>query len=118
MSERVRTVMVDGEEILIEESSGNVFADMGLTDPEERMVKAVLSRHIDQLIRERGLTQTHAAEILGIKQPDVSAIVRGRVGGWTIERLTRMLTRLGQDVEITVRAGSDPEQGHLNVRVA
>ncbi len=118
MSDRIRPVMADGEEVEVEESSGNVFADLGLPDPEERLAKALLSRQIARLIRARELTQAEAAELLGIKQPDVSNIVRGRLSGWSLERLTRLLNRLGQDVEITVRPSADPEQGHLRVQVA
>jgi predicted XRE-type DNA-binding protein len=115
---KIRTVVVDGEEIEIEESSGNVFADLGLPDPEERLVKAMLSRQIDKQIEARGLTQAQAAELLGITQPDVSNLVRGRLSGWSLERLTRLLNRLGQDVEITVRPAENPAQGRLRVRVA
>lgn len=108
---------IDG--IQIEESSGNVFADLGLPDAEERLAKAMLSRQIDKLIGARGLTQQQAAGILGITQPDVSNIVRGRLAGYSIERLSRLLTLLGQDVEITVRPAREGNaHGHLLVRVA
>ncbi|MBA4158614.1 MAG: XRE family transcriptional regulator [Gemmatimonadetes bacterium] len=117
MSDRIRTV-VDGIEIEVEESSGNVFADLELPDPEERLAKAILSRQIDKEIQARGMTQAQAAELLGITQPDVSNIVRGRLSGWSLERLTRLLNRLSWDVEITVRPAEDGEQGHLRVRVA
>lgn len=114
----IRTVVVDGKEIEIEESSGNVFADLGLPDPEERLAKADLAIAIARTIRDRGLTQTEAAALLGITQPDVSNLARGSLSDWSIERLTRLLNRLGQDVEITVRPAEDGEQGHLRVRVA
>jgi predicted XRE-type DNA-binding protein len=117
MSKAIRTVMLEGEKIQVEEGSGNVFADLGLPDPEERLAKAMLSRQIDRLIHDRGITQTQAAGLLGIKQPDVSNIVRGRLSGWSIERLTRLLNRLGQDVEITVRPAEDAEQGRLRVKI-
>jgi predicted XRE-type DNA-binding protein len=116
--ERIHTVVVDGKEVEVEDSSGNVFADLGLPDPEERLAKADLAIAIARSIRERGLTQAQAAELLGIAQPDVSNVVRGRLSGYSIERLTRLLNRLGQDVEITVRPAEDPEGGHLRVRVA
>jgi predicted XRE-type DNA-binding protein len=117
MSE-IRTVMIDGREVEVEDGSGNIFADLGLPEPEERLAKALLSRRIEELIRALGLTQSQAAEVLGIAQPDVSNIVRGRLSGWSIERLARLLTRLGQDVEIQVRPARQPENAHLWVRVA
>lgn len=118
MSHNTRTVEVDGKEIEVEESGGNVFADLGLPDPEERLAKAMLSRRIARELEARALSQVQAAVLLGIKQPDVSNIVRGRLSGWSLERLTRLLNRLGQDVEITVRPAEQGEQGHLRVRVS
>ncbi len=115
---KIRTVEVDGKEIEMEESSGNVFADLGLPDPDERLAKADLSIAIARTIRDRRLTQAQAAELLGIAQPDVSNLVRGRLSGWSLERLTRLLNRLGQDVEITIRPAEKGEPGHLRVRVA
>ncbi len=115
---KIRTVVVDGKEIEIEESSGNVFADLGLPDPEERLAKADLAIAIARTIRDQGLTEVQAAELLGIAQPDLSEVLRGRLSGWSIERLTRLLNRLGQDVEITVRPAERGKQGRLRVRVA
>src|ERR671918_777707 len=90
-------------EIQVEESSGNVFADLGLSDPEERLAKADLAIAISREIESRGLTQAEAADLLGVAQPDVSNLMRGRLSGYSIERLTRLLNALGQDVEIHVR---------------
>jgi predicted XRE-type DNA-binding protein len=84
-------------------SSGNVFADMRLPDAEELLAKADLAIQISRIIEERELTQAEAAELLGIDQPKISALVRGRLEGFSIERLTRFLNALGQDVEIVVR---------------
>ena len=83
-------------------SSGNVFDDLGASDAQERHAKALLSRRIDKAIEDRGLTQQQAAEILGCAQPDVSNLVRGKVGGYTIDRLSRFLVNLGYSVEIRV----------------
>ena len=83
--------------------SGNIFADLGLPNPEELQLKAALVVQIHRLMRTRKLTQTAAAKLVGIKQPDLSNILRGRYGGFSIERLMRMLTAFNQDVEITVR---------------
>ena len=85
------------------ESSGNVFADLELPNPEERFAKAELARKIGEIVAERQLTQVEAAELLGIDQPKISALLRGRLGGFSFERLMRFLTILGRDVEIVVR---------------
>ncbi|HET8656738.1 MAG TPA: helix-turn-helix transcriptional regulator [Longimicrobiaceae bacterium] len=98
------------------ESSGNVFADLGLPDADELLSKADLAIQISRIIDERALTQAQAAELLGIDQPKVSALVRGRLEGFSIERLTRFLNALGQDVEIVVRPKPRAErQGHTRV---
>jgi predicted XRE-type DNA-binding protein len=86
-----------------EKSSGNVFADLGLPNPEDRLAKAELARRISGIITERRLTQAEAAAALGIDQPKVSALVRGRLGGFSLERLMRFLNILGRDVEIVVK---------------
>jgi predicted XRE-type DNA-binding protein len=85
-------------------SSGNVFADLGLPNPEEALAKAELAHKITVLIRKRGLTQAQAAKLLGVDQPKVSALVRGRLAGFSLERLMRFLLLLGQDIRITVHA--------------
>jgi predicted XRE-type DNA-binding protein len=86
-----------------EVSSGNVFADLGLPDAPELQAKADLAFEISRTIDQRGLTQNEAAEILGVDQPKVSALVRGRLDGFSMERLYRFLNALGKDVEIVVR---------------
>jgi predicted XRE-type DNA-binding protein len=96
--------------------SGNVFADMRLPQPDELLAKADLAIQISRIIEERGLTQTQAASLLGIDQPKISALVRGRLEGFSLERLTRFLNALGQDVEIVVRPKSRSERyGHTRV---
>ena len=85
-------------------SSGNVFADFGLPNPEELLAKAELAHKITVLIRKRRLTQAQAAKLLGVDQPKVSALIRGHLTGFSIERLMRFLLHLGQDVRITVEA--------------
>ena len=86
-----------------EKSSGNVFADIGLPNAEEHLVKAKLVFKIDALMRERGLKQVEAAKLFGVKQPDVSKMLRGDFRQFSVERLMRFLVALGQDVEIVVR---------------
>src|SRR5258708_5284256 len=89
--------------VRMENSSGNVFADLGLPHPEQELLKAKLTLQIYRLIKERGITQTEAGKILGIKQPHVSALMRNRAGSFSVERLMDFLTALGQNVEITVK---------------
>ena len=89
--------------IRIEEGSGNVFADLGFANPEQELLKARLTLEIYRTLKRRGLTQSKAGEILGIKQPHVSNLMRGRSGSFSVGRLMEFLTALGQDVEITVR---------------
>lgn len=80
-----------------------MFADLELPNPELALVKAELVQRIRSLIAERRLTQTQTAQILGLDQPKVSAIVRGRVEGYSLDRLFRFLNALGQRIEIVVR---------------
>ena len=89
--------------IRAEESSGNVFADLGLLHPEQELLKAELTLRIYHLIKSRGLKQAEAGKILGIKQPHVSALMRNRAGSFSVERLMDLLTALGQNVHITVK---------------
>jgi len=96
--------------------SGNVFADLGFENPEQELMKARLTLEIFRLIRERGLTQTQAAEILGIKQPQVSLLMRNRAGSFSVGRLMELLTALGQDIQIVVKPAKR-EHGELSVLV-
>ncbi|RUW62420.1 helix-turn-helix transcriptional regulator [Mesorhizobium sp. M7A.F.Ca.US.008.03.1.1] len=91
------------EEITAEMSSGNVFADLGFDNPEEELLKAKLASEIRAIIKRRRLTQAKSAEMLGMKQPDVSAIVTGRTGKFSIGRLVRCLDRLDYKVDVVVR---------------
>lgn len=85
------------------EGSGNVFADIGLPNADELLAKAELAIRITDILHRRRLTQIQAAEILGVDQPKVSALVRGRLAGFSIERLLRFLLLLGADVSITIQ---------------
>jgi predicted XRE-type DNA-binding protein len=89
-------------------SSGNVFADLNLPRADELLAKAELAAKIIAEIQLRRLPQSEAAAILGIDQPKVSALKQGKLSGFSIERLMRLLVRLGRDVEITVRSRSKP----------
>jgi predicted XRE-type DNA-binding protein len=93
----------DAAPIAFEESSGNVFADLGLENPEELIAKAALDQHICDIIALRNLTQVKAAQLLGVDQPKISALMRGKLHGFSIDRLLRFLNALGSDVEIVIR---------------
>ncbi len=82
--------------------SGNVFADLGLPNPDEALAKANLALQISTLIESSGWTQSQAARKLGIDQPKISALLRGRLAGFSIERLFRFLNQLGQDIQISI----------------
>jgi predicted XRE-type DNA-binding protein len=87
----------------VQTSSGNVFADLDLPKPDLALAKAGLVQRIRELLAERKLTQAQAAELLGLDQPKISSLVRGKVAGYSLDRLFRILTTLGQCVEIHVR---------------
>jgi predicted XRE-type DNA-binding protein len=102
--------------INVVESSGNVFADIGLSNPEERLAKADLAIRIASAIRTGRLTQARAARLLKIDQPKVSRLLRGRLAGFSTERLMHFLTLLGRDVEIVVKAAPrSRRRGRLRV---
>ena len=103
-------------EIPVMASSGNVFADIGLPEPEEELTKAQLASHIRQAIKRRRLTQVAAAALTGVDQPKVSALLNGRLANFSSERLMRLLTALGQDVDITVRT-KPRNRAHGRIRV-
>ena len=86
----------------VTKSSGNVYADLGLKNPEEHALKADLVRQIAAILKEEGMTQGDAAGRLGIAQPDVSRMLNGHFRQFSVERLMRFLIALGQNVEIVV----------------
>jgi predicted XRE-type DNA-binding protein len=88
--------------ILVERSSGNVFRDLDVPNPEESLAKAELVQRIIDIINNRNLTQKQAAVILGIDQPKISSLLRGKFDGFSTERLFRFLNSLGQNVEIVI----------------
>src|SRR5690242_15712134 len=98
-----------------EPSTGNVFADLGLPDASEHLIKAGLVVRIERIIRERKLTQAATAELLGIDQPKVSAMLAGQFRGYSVERLMRFLVALGHDVEIVVKPR---KRGTAELRIA
>lgn len=106
----------------IERSSGNVFEDLGLPDAAALLAKSELVSRICDIIVKRGLTQSQAAEILGVNQPKVSALMRGNLDGFSSDRLFRFLNALGSDIEIAVkpraRSGSRPSIRVIRQRLA
>ena len=102
------------EEWEIVESSGNIFADLNLPEPEELLAKANLAHQIRMAIAERGWTQGQAAEALDVPQPTISLIMNAKLSGFSIERLLRLLLRLDRDIEIAVRPKRE-EQAHVRI---
>ncbi|NEQ26983.1 MAG: XRE family transcriptional regulator [Microcoleus sp. SIO2G3] len=103
------------QEINVQTSSGNVFADLGLENSDELLVKAELARKISTIIKTQNLTQTEAAALLGIDQPKVSALMNGKLSGFSTIRLFRFLNALGRDVEIVVKDKSERSQAQTRV---
>src|SRR4029077_1559898 len=91
------------DKISVKRGSGNVFADLGFERPEEELLKAQLVREIRDILKRRKLTQAKAADLLGLKQPDVSALITGRVHKFSLERLLRCVRRLDRDVVMVIR---------------
>jgi predicted XRE-type DNA-binding protein len=100
-----------------EESSGNVFADLGFPNSEQELVKAKLTVQIYQLLKARGLTQGEAAKLLETTQAQVSTLMRCRPVSVSVGRLMEFLTILGQDVELTVKPAALHNKGHMSVTV-
>ncbi|HEY5313444.1 MAG TPA: helix-turn-helix transcriptional regulator [Pirellulales bacterium] len=92
-----------GKTANVQKSSGNVFRDLGLSNPNERLAKAQLAHRICEIIAQRNLNQTEAAALMGIDQPKISALKQGRLAGFSVERLFRCLNELGQEVKITIQ---------------
>jgi predicted XRE-type DNA-binding protein len=89
--------------IEVDEGTGNVFADLGLPDSEERLLKANIIAELFRLIKDRGLTQVKAAKLVGVSQPDMSHLLRGDFDDYSAERLMKMLTVFEQDIEIVMK---------------
>jgi predicted XRE-type DNA-binding protein len=96
------------EKMQVHSSSGNVFADLGLPNPDELLIKAELVHQISEIVSARQLTQTEAAEHLGIDPAQLSALMRGKLSDFSTERLFRFLNALGSNVEIRIIANPQP----------
>jgi len=100
----------------VEVGSGNVFADLGLPDAEERLLKANLVFQIAQLIDKKKLTQAKVAERTGLDQPKVSRLLRGHLDGFSVDRLFAILNRMGHSIEVRISAKERaPEKSHTRV---
>jgi len=101
---------MSNNESIVEESSGNIFADLGLEDADALLTNAELARQISATIKQRQLTQKEAAKILGVDQPKVSALSRGALKGFSTERLLHYLSCLHFDVEIKIKPSSNKKR--------
>ncbi len=110
--------MTAKRKIAVSVGSGNVFKDLGLKNAEELLAKAKLAARIVQILEERKLTQTQAANVLGIDQPKVSQVYRGRLDDFSIERLMRFLTALHRDVRIIIDEKPRRRRGKVTVEAA
>ena len=99
----------------VERGSGNVFADLDRPDADAHIVKAELVTRIDAIVRQRGITQAEAGRLLGLSQPDVSRLLRGDFREYSLERLLRLLTALGRDIDIVIRHPRSTAGGRLRV---
>jgi predicted XRE-type DNA-binding protein len=100
----------------VTDGSGNVFADLGLPNPEQELLKAQLTLQIYSILKESGMKQAEMAKVLGVRQPQVSLLMRNRAGNFSVGRLVEFLTALRRDVEITLRP-TRKEHGAVSVVV-
>jgi predicted XRE-type DNA-binding protein len=104
------------KKVNVTSSSGNVFVDLRLPEAEDRLLKAQLALKIQQLIEQKGMTQAEIAPLLGLDQPKVSNLMRGRLAGFSAERLFGILNRLGHNVEVRISEEEhEPEETYTSV---
>lgn len=102
----------------VQSSSGNVFADLGFEDSEQRLLKAKIASKIAQLIQQKGWTQAETAERIRLDQPKVSRLLRGQLSGFSADRLFAVLNRLGHSIEVRISARAKaPEKSHIHVTI-
>lgn len=105
--------------IKIQSSTGNVFEDLGFLDSEEMLLKAELACKISDIIKKKSFSQMKAAEILGIDQPKISALMTGKLSGFSIERLFKFLTILGSNIQISIKLNiRNKSKGTINIIAA
>lgn len=103
------------DEAIIHNSSGNVFEDLGIPDADEYLAKSELAAQIQKLIEVRQVKQADIGKLLGINQPKVSALLNGRLDGFSTDRLFRFLTKLGCDIQINISCPHPQSLGHIYV---
>lgn len=114
---REESRMVEGT--LVTSSSGNVFADLGLEDADELLAKTELAISLKQTIKQRGITQKRAAELMGESEANVSRIVNLKLDDFSLERLQKHLIAMGKILELTIRDAEDPNKpGRMIVHTA
>jgi predicted XRE-type DNA-binding protein len=91
------------DDLIVTQGNNNIFADLGFDIPEEELLKAKLVREIRAIIKRRRLTQVKAADLMGLRQPDVSAITLGNTARFTLDRLVRCLDKLDYRVDVIVK---------------
>ena len=111
----METDALEPDDTAVERGSGNVFADLGFADADAHIVKAELVSRIDDIVRDRGLTQTEAARVMGASQPDVSRLLRGDFREYSLERLFRLLNALGRDIDIVIRRPRSGDGGRPRI---
>jgi predicted XRE-type DNA-binding protein len=115
---RSNRTLIEGAEGTVFYGGGNVFADVGLPDAEELLAKAKIASTINQVMQARNLTQKKAAELMGIDQPKVSKIIRGRLREFSAEWLLARLLRMGMDVDIIIHTNVPDPKREGTIRVA
>lgn len=98
-------------------SSGDVFADLGLKNADEHLIKADIVLAIAERIKAKGLTQAEVCRLIGLKQPDVSKLLRGHFAGYSFERLFGFLTALGDNVKIAVSRAKSKKQARVELEL-
>jgi predicted XRE-type DNA-binding protein len=100
----------------ITDSCGNIFADLELENPQEHYVKAHLVILISKMIKDKNLTQAQAATKMGLRQPDVSKLLKGRFEGFSLERLLNFARELGSVIEIRITPTKPRQKGRILVK--
>lgn len=104
--------------IAIELSSGNVFADLGLTEPEELKTKVILAVRLNERIKALNLKQAEVAKMLGVAQPNVSALMNYRLDNFSSEKLLEFFNAMGYDVDLLIRPAARSRRGAMQVLMA
>lgn len=105
-------------EVMVHDSAGNVFVDLGLPSTPKDLLKVAIAREITNTLLKKKLTQVDAAKLIGIDQAKVSALMRGRLKGFSVERLINILVMLGRDVNINIPQVYKDEPGTIQVNAA